>query len=259
MAAAFRVGTPAHGRIEPIVSLRNVRKEFPVGSESFAVLSDINLDIQQGEFFVLVGPSGSGKSTLLRIISGLEKEYEGSIVFGQGISRADISFVFQQFALLPWLTVSQNVGLNVLALNISASQAQSMIDKELVLLGLEKFAHSFPRELSGGMRQRVGIARALVRNPKIIFMDEPFSELDSFTAQELRNELLRIWQERKPTIVLVTHIVPEAIELASRIAVLTDRPGRIEKIVANPLPRPRKLRSPASWQLEDELYALIKP
>ena len=178
----------------------------------------------------------------------------------------DFSFVFQQFALLPWLTVSENISIGLVARNVSARHVKERVNKELKRFGLENFGDEYPRELSGGMRQRVGIARALATDPKVIFMDEPFSELDSFTAEELRKELLRIWQnpewiggEARPTIVMVTHIVEEAIELADRIAVLTPRPAKIERIVKNGLPRPRELRSQAFYALEDELYRLIRP
>lgn len=233
-------------------------------SKSLLALQDINLEIQRGEIFILLGPSGSGKSTLLRIMSGLEKSYNGSIIFGPGIKKEDISFVFQQFALLPWLTVYQNVELNLLSRHLKENERGAVIRLELKKFGLEKFAHVYPKELSGGMRQRVGLARAMVSKPKIIFMDEPFSELDSFMARQLRQELLDIWKmtsakDARPTIIIVTHLIEEALLLADRIAVLTPRPGHIEKIIINRLPRPREIRSPDFFKLEDELYQLIKP
>ena len=223
------------------------------------VLKDIHFQIATGEFFVFVGPSGSGKSTLLRIMSGLEKAYEGTVTWSKPLTAGDVSFVFQQFALLPWLTVHENVELGLLCKNMSASQRSSAVHSELKRLGLEKFAHTYPHALSGGMRQRVGIARAFATSPKVVFMDEPFSELDSFTAAELRQDLLRLWQERHPTIIMVTHLIDEAVLLADRVAVLTQRPARIEQIVINRLPRPRTRRSPEFFALEDELCALIKP
>lgn len=238
-----------------VISLKNVSKAF----DRLETLQDIDLEIKLGEFFVFVGPSGSGKSTILRIMSGLEADYRGVVKFAEGVSRSDMSFVFQQFALLPWLSVEENVGLGLVARGVSERERYARVTAELALLGLEKFAHVKPRELSGGMRQRVGIARALVTNPKIIFMDEPFSELDSFTAEELRKELLGIWGKRRPTIVMVTHIVEEALELADRVAVLTPRPARIEHIVENNLPRPRHRRSQEFYDLEDHLTKLIRP
>lgn len=223
------------------------------------VLKDISLKVMAGEFFILLGPSGSGKSTLLRVLSGLEKSFKGELVYGKGMSKQDISFVFQQFAILPWLTVFQNVELALLPRGILPHERKRLVTNELEEFGLEKFANSHPRELSGGMRQRVGLARAMVGNPTLIFMDEPFSELDSFTAQDLRQKLLRVWEERRPTIVMVTHVIEEALELADRIAVLTPLPGRIEKIINNILPRPRDERSPEFYRVEDQLYELVKP
>ena len=224
------------------------------------VLEHIGLEIGPGEFFVLLGPSGSGKSTILRIMSGLEKSYSGTVQWEDGITQSDMSFVFQQFALLPWLTVYENAEMGlIMRKDLTTDMRRVMVMKELRELGLERFAHAHPHELSGGMRQRVGIARAIATNPKIIFLDEPFSEVDSFTGRELRKDLLAIWERRKMTIVMVTHLIEEAIELADRIAILTPRPGKIEKIISNPLVRPRNIRSPESYKLEDEIYALIKP
>lgn len=246
--------------MEKAILLKNVSKIFEEnGDNRLIVLQNINLEIFFGEFFVFVGPSGSGKSTLLRVMSGLEKSFQGETKFGEGILSSDIGFVFQQFALLPWLTVYQNIELGLLARDITPDKRKYIVNKELKQFGLEKFAGVYPKDLSGGMRQRVGIARALAIDPKIIFMDEPFSELDSFTAEELRKELLTVWQKRKMTVVMVTHIIEEAIELADRIAVLTPRPGKIEKVVVNSLARPRQERSPEFYKLEDELYEIIKP
>ena len=245
--------------MEPIITLKSVSKAFKTSGQPLHVLADIDLEIYSGEFFMFLGPSGSGKSTTLRVMSGLEKDYKGKVMLGEGITRKDISFVFQEFALLPWLTVAENVELGLLARNINISERQRIVRKELELLGLDKFGHVYPRDLSGGMKQRVGIARAFATDPKIIFMDEPFSELDSFTAEELRKKLLSIWQERKVTIVMVSHIVEEALELADRIAVLTPRPSKIERLIANSLPRPRHKRTEEFFRMEDELYRIIKP
>lgn len=243
-----------------ILTLRNISKTFQAKEEKpLLVLKNISLEIRTGEFFTFLGPSGSGKSTLLRIMSGLEQSFDGNLGLAAEITRSDFSFVFQQFALLPWLTVRENIGLGLAARNAPDKTREEQIAKELKLFGLERFINAFPRELSGGMKQRVGLARALVTNPKIIFMDEPFSELDSFTAEELRQELLRVWHERKMTIVMVSHNIEEVLELADRIAVLTPIPGRIEKIVENSLPRPRNKRSQEFYRLYDELYKLIKP
>lgn len=242
------------------LALHDISKTFRETSGKKTVALDrVSLEISQGEFFVFVGPSGSGKSTLLRIMSGLESPSGGAVRRGEGITTSDMSFVFQQFALLPWRTVSQNIALGLLARDMTETERQNKVRKELTRFGLDAFGDSFPRELSGGMKQRVGIARALVGEPKLIFMDEPFSELDSFTAESLRKETLRVWEETRPTIIMVTHLIPEALELADRIAVLTPHPGKIEKIITNPLSRPRAMRSEEAFRLEDELARLIKP
>lgn len=243
-----------------VLILHNISKTFKEKAEKpLLVLKDISIEIRNEEFFTFIGPSGSGKSTLLRIMSGLEKSFEGKITLAPAITRSDFSFVFQQFALLPWLTVRENIEIGLIARNIPEKKRNELVSKELKIFGLEKFALAYPRELSGGMKQRVGLARAFATNPKIIFMDEPFSELDSFTAEELRHELLKMWQERKITIVMVSHNIEEVLELSDRIAVLTPTPGRIEKIVENSLPRPRNKRSQEFYRLYDELYKIIKP
>ncbi len=261
VSASVLVASPdGRMRYMEAISLRGVTKKFKSkGREELLAILDVDLEIKQGEFFVFVGPSGSGKSTLLRIMSGLEKDYEGVVRLGPGLASNDISFVFQHFALLPWLTVGENTELGLRARHTGEQERNKIIEKELDRFGLLKFKDAYPRELSGGMRQRVGLARAMSTSPKIIFMDEPFSELDSFTAEELRKELLAVWQEKKTTIVMVTHVIEEALELSDRVAVLTPRPGKIEKIVEVKLARPRDKRSPDFYALEDQLYEIIKP
>ena len=243
----------------PIITLKEIEKTFLVeGRKRIEALKEINLEIYEGEIFIFLGPSGCGKSTLLRIIAGLEKTTHGEVSFLTGILPNDLSFVFQQFALLPWMSVAENVELGLIERGLSPQGRQTKVIEELKKFKLEKFALSFPKELSGGMKQRVGLARAFATSPKIILMDEPFSELDSFTANDLRKELLSIWSLQKPTIVMVTHNVTEAVELADRIAVLSARPGEIKKIIEDKLPRPRHLRSEAFYNLEDELDSLIR-
>ena len=244
----------------PLFTLTNLVKTYPDSKKQAKIVLDhINLTIYEGEFLILLGPSGCGKSTLLRLLSGLEKDYAGSIERTGHLNPHDVSFVFQQFALLPWLTVEQNAAMGLVTQHMSDHERHIRVSNALHKFGLGNYLHAYPRELSGGMRQRVGIARAFATEPKIIFMDEPFSELDSFIARELRNELLAMWEERKPTIVMVTHLIEEAITLADRIAVLSPRPSKIERIVINDLPRPRNIRSEESFKLEDQLYSLIKP
>ena len=234
------------------LSLTDIGRTFRNGRVTRAV-QGISLDIKPGEFFVFVGLSGSGKSTILRMMSGLDRPTVGKVHLGEGIGPNDINFVFQQFALLPWLTVRENVELGLIGRGVPEHDRRRRAYAELELLGLGKHTESLPRELSGGQRQRVGIARALVTKPKILFMDEPFSELDSVTADQLRLDLLRIWEEQKFTVVLVTHILSEAVQLADRIAVLQANPGHISRIFDNHLSRPRVMRSPEAFALEDQL------
>lgn len=221
-------------------------------------LKNISFDIHTGEFFVFLGPSGSGKSTLLRLICGLDTLNSGSVEWSD-VDKKHVAFVFQQFGLLPWLTVAENVSIGLLDGALTASERNARVMERLNILGLKKFASTYPRELSGGMKQRVGFARALVTNPKILFMDEPFSELDTFTAEELRQELIELWKKEKFTVVMVTHNVDEAIELADRVCVLTARPGTVKAIVPITLKRPRNMRSKAVFALHDELTELVRP
>ncbi len=244
---------------QPAIILKNVSKHFPIGGKTLHVLENINLEINHGEFFVIVGPSGSGKSTLLRLMSGLEKDFSGKVEMGPGMSRSDIAFVFQQFALFPWMTVADNIALGLVARGRPKKEVAAIVEAKLRMLGLEKFRDEYPKELSGGMRQRVGIARALATSPKVIFMDEPFSELDSFTAEALRQEMLGIWAKEKVTVVMVTHLIDEALELADRIAVISSAPGKIERILPNTLARPRVKRSAEFFSDYDNIYKLIKP
>lgn len=244
--------------MDAALTLRNVSKTFQESDgTTLDALRSVTLTIGKGEFFVFVGASGSGKSTLLRMMSGLETPSGGTIVRAPDIGAGDIAFVFQQFALLPWLTVEANIGLGLLSRVPDAERAKR-VQRELAEFGLDDFAKYRPRDLSGGMRQRVGIARAFAVEPKILFLDEPFSELDSFTASSLRQELVRLWERRCPTVVMVTHILEEAAELADRIAVLSERPGRVLNVAENALPRPRHLRSPEFFARVDELKALMR-
>jgi ABC-type nitrate/sulfonate/bicarbonate transport system ATPase subunit len=241
-----------------VITQKNISKIFKdYRGHKFQALHDINLEVQEGEFFILLGPSGCGKSTLLRIMSGLESEFTGTQMY-HNVDKKDFSFVFQQFALLPWLTVEENILLGLTARGHITMEEKSKVKKLIQSLGLERFTNEYPKELSGGMKQRVGIARALAINPKIMFLDEPFSALDSFTAKTLREELLSIWKEQKVTIVMVTHNIEEALQLGDRIAVMSARPGKIDAIVENTLLRPRELRSAGFFAMVDRLTAMVK-
>ncbi|MFI5205728.1 MAG: ABC transporter ATP-binding protein, partial [Candidatus Paceibacterales bacterium] len=204
----------------PIITIKNLSKIFPrkEGRRSLHVLDNVNLTIHKGEFVVLLGPSGCGKSTLLRLITGLEEKTHGEIIFHEDFNLDKVGFVFQDFGLLSWLTVEENVELGLIGRKVPNDLLKQKVKKILEHFGLNQFEKHRPFELSGGMKQRVGLARAFVTEPSIIFLDEPFSELDFFTAKDLRLTLLKLWKDRGATIVMVSHYIDEAVELADRIA-----------------------------------------
>ena len=209
---------------------------------SVTALEKVNLEIYENEFFSLVGPSGCGKSTLLYILAGLLKQTDGEIFFDHAPIHgpsAERGMVFQEWALLPWKTVYENIELGLKLRRVPKADRTAVIDRFLRLVNLEKFVDKYPYELSGGMKQRVGLARALANNPRVIFFDEPFASVDAQTRLTLQEELLRIWMEEKKTMLLVTHSVDEAIFLSERIGVMSSRPGKIKEIVRIDLPRPR--------------------
>ncbi len=240
---------------QSLISVQSVNKSFNENSKKLHVLQDVNLDVMPGEFLVLLGPSGSGKSTLLRIMSGLTTSTDGQVVKQDNLKE---SYIFQNFALFPWLNVYQNIGFGLKMNNVDTKAMHDKVMHEVKTMSLAGFEHSYPRELSGGMKQRVGIARALAVDPQVIFLDEPFSALDSFTANRLRSELLQIWQEHNLTIIMVTHLIEEALQLADRIAVMSSRPGKIIKVLPNKLPRPRNLRSKDFFEMYDKINSLIE-
>jgi len=223
--------------------ISQLTKRFEVQSSApLLALDAINLDIQEGEFVAFVGPSGCGKTTMLRIIQGLESASSGEIVIdGKAINGPghDRSFVFQQYGLLPWLTASENLGFALQAKGMAAAVRETAIEHALELVGLKGFANHYPHQLSGGMQQRVGIARALVVEPDMLLMDEPFGALDALTREILQNEMLQLTERMKKTVLFVTHSVDEAVCLADRVVVMSPRPGRIREIVLINIPRPR--------------------
>lgn len=238
-----------------MITIKELSKSFPKkeGRRKVDALKGVNLTVHQGEFLVLLGPSGCGKSTLLRIMAGLDTHTGGLLTYSNTFNAKNSSFVFQNFGILPWLTVSQNIALNLIGDNIPLAIQQEEIKKILHAFALTSFKDRFPHELSGGMKQRVGLARAFVSNPEIIFLDEPFSELDFFTAQTLRELLLHLWKDRKTTVVMVSHYINEAVLLSDRIAVFSERPGTIKIILKNELSRPRNTRSADFFALEDKI------
>jgi NitT/TauT family transport system ATP-binding protein len=228
---------------DPALVVRNVSLTFPDGEQGLHVLSDISFSVATEEFVCILGPSGSGKSTLLRILAGLLSPSKGEVTYPELLAEDSgqaIGFVFQKANLMPWRTVLENITLPLELQHISKAianhQAQDLID----LVGLDGFEDSLPRDLSGGMEQRVAIARALVYDPNILLLDEPFGALDALTRERMGSELLRIWQARRKTVLMVTHAIPEAAFLADRVLVLSPRPGEIRLDLPVQLPRPRE-------------------
>jgi NitT/TauT family transport system ATP-binding protein len=221
----------------PLVSLNHVRKAFANGT---VALEDLTMDVREGEFLSLLGPSGCGKSTALRLIANLADVSGGQITWpGGGSARSDIGFVFQEPTLMPWASVTDNVFLPLKLRGVSRSEALAKIMETLELVGLKDFANVYPRELSGGMKMRVSIARALVTEPKLLLMDEPFAALDEITRFKLNDDLLRLKQAKDVTVIFVTHSVYESVYLSTRIIVMAARPGRVVADLAVDAPYPR--------------------
>jgi len=253
------------------ISFQQVRKEFPVRGEGggakghFTALEDVTLDVQAGEFLALVGPSGCGKSTLLDLLGGLTLPTSGRILLdGRPIAgpARDRGIVFQQYALFPWRTAVQNVEFGLDIAGFKAKQRREVALHHLDLVGLSAFADRYPHELSGGMKQRVAIARSLAYNPEVLLMDEPFAALDAQTRETLQGELLRIWRATGKTIVFITHGIDEAVVLGQRVAIMTSRPGRIKQVI----PVPDELRGeaedvrslPAFGQIRHEVWSVLR-
>jgi len=241
VAAAVPAETPALGRGR--LEVRNISKSYRVNGAPIEVLHDVSLDVAAGEFMSILGPSGCGKSTLLRLISGLERDYRGSIdQDGESITGTslDRGIVFQEPRLFPWATVWQNIALGLKNAPISESAKRESIAAHITLVGLDGFADAYPHQLSGGMAQRTAIARGLVNRPRLLLLDEPFGALDALTRARLQIELQRIWAHEKITMILVTHDVDEAVFLGDRVVVLAPRPGRVSRIFDIRAPRPRE-------------------
>ncbi|HWQ78062.1 MAG TPA: ABC transporter ATP-binding protein, partial [Anaerovoracaceae bacterium] len=220
------------------------------------VLTDINLDVKDGEFISIVGASGCGKSTLLKLIVGLETATEGQILLGgKAVEEPseECGMVFQEARLFPWATVVQNIGFGV-SKKVGAAERKRRIDEHIELVGLTEFLEARPNQLSGGMQQRVSIARALVGEPKLLLLDEPFGALDALTRITMQQEILRIWEAERRTMVLVTHDIDEAIFLGDRVIVMSRRPGSIKKIIPVDLPRPRSRTSEDFLRLRKIVY-----
>lgn len=246
-----------------LLKLENISKVFPHSRGFLKAIRDINLEVKEGEFITIVGPSGCGKSTLLRIINGLIPPTEGKVFYNGREQRGlnlDCSMVFQTFALVPWLTVFENIELPLIPRGLSKEQRIKKVEFYIDKVGLEGFEEAYPRELSGGMKQRVGLARALAVEPKILLMDEPFSSLDALTAINLREELLDFWNDPQislKTIIMVTHIIEEAVELGDRVVVLSPHPGTILDDIRVDLPRPRDKNQYGFNEIVNKIFSII--
>ncbi|WP_296950025.1 ABC transporter ATP-binding protein [uncultured Massilia sp.] len=242
------------------IDIKGVNKVFKTDEREVVALKDINLEIPQGQFVCLLGPSGCGKSTLLNAIAGFSLPSSGTLVAdgkpvtGPGPERG---MVFQEYALFPWMTVEKNVAFGLEIKGQSRAQIDATVDKLLHMLSLHDFRTRYPKDLSGGMRQRVAIARVLALDSPIMLMDEPFGALDALTRRNLQDELLRIWAELKKTIIFVTHSIEEAIYLADRIVVMTYRPGTVKRDILVDLPRLRDPSAPEFNALKRELGMLV--
>ena len=232
-----------------LVSVAGLNKTFSTrAGEMVVALENVDLSISDGEFLAVVGPSGCGKTTLLRILAGLEMASAGAVSVGELAIRGprdDVAVVFQQATLLPWYTVLDNV---LLPIKLKGTPSPASLERAkhlLHLVGLEDFGRKYPFELSGGMQQRVAICRALIRNPKILLMDEPFGALDAMTRETMNVELMRLWAEEHKTVLFITHSIPEAVLLGDRVVVMSPRPGRIARILPIDLERPRSLKTMA--------------
>lgn len=247
-----------------LIEVKNVSQEFNLpNGKSLKVLADVNLCINKREVVALLGPSGCGKSTLLRIMAGLIPPSKGDVLYhDQPLHdlNTGVSIVFQSFALFPWMSVAENIQTALQSRGFPANEIEDRAQKAIQMVGLAGFEETYPRELSGGMKQRVGIARALSVDPEILFMDEPFSHVDALTAESLRAEVIDIWaaHDKNPSSVLmVSHDISEVVYMADRIVVLGTNPGHILKIVENPLPRPRDYRGADFNKLVDQLHDII--
>ncbi|MCC7119175.1 MAG: ABC transporter ATP-binding protein [Anaerolineales bacterium] len=224
--------------LPPILTVQNLNVTFAAGAKQLCALENISFALRAREFICFLGPSGSGKTTLLRVLAGLQKPTAGAAQF-QLAQTPKIGMVFQQANLMPWRTVLENIKLPLELEGVSDANAKLKAQELIELVGLRGFENSLPRDLSGGMAQRVGLARALIHNPDLLLLDEPFASLDALTRERMWGELSMIWQAKQKTVVMVTHSIHEALFLADRVLVLTQRPGKIKLDLPVNLPRPR--------------------
>ncbi len=257
---AHHIVKDMEAQTKPLVRAAGVNKVFGAQPGGVVALKDIDMEIRPGEFVCLLGPSGCGKSTLLNAIAGFSLPTSGTLeVSGQPVTAPgpDRGMVFQEYALFPWMTVEANIAFGLDIRGTGKEEKARIVDDLLDMLGLKEFRHRFPKDLSGGMRQRVAIARVLALDPPIMLMDEPFGALDALTRRSLQDELLRIWRSVGKTIVFVTHSIEEAVYLGSRVVILTYRPGTIKRDVTIDLPYPRDSNSPEFNAIKKDLASLV--
>jgi len=244
------------------IEIKNLSKTFKTkGNLKVAALENINFSVEENDFISIIGPSGCGKSTLLRIIASLEKATCGTVIYRDSEldePSSDIGMVFQNYSLLQWRTVIDNIAIGLEFKNIKKKERREKSKEYLKLINMENFEKAYPYELSGGMQQRVAIARALVTNPDVLLMDEPFGALDAHTRIILQEELLKIWEKNKKTILFVTHSVDEAIYLSDKIIVMGKNPGKIKEIINVDMARPRKRANPEYGKLTDKLLDMLE-
>ena len=247
----------------PVLRVSALCAVFPNGNGGLQALDNISFEVRSQEFVCVLGPSGSGKSTLLRILAGLLLPTTGQVLFrGQRLDgpQRRTGFVFQKANLMPWRTVLENITLPLELEGLASSESRARAQEMVELVGLQGFEHTLPRDLSGGMAQRVAIGRALVHDPEVLLLDEPFGALDALTRERMGSELLRIWQARRKTVVMVTHSIAEALFLADRVLILSQRPGQLRLDLAVDLPRPREENmryTPAFGDLARQVRAAI--
>ncbi len=245
------------------IRIQHLNKVFPTRSGPVVALQDLDLTVHEGEFFVLLGPSGCGKTTLVRILAGLERQTAGDVAIVRTSSERPLTaMVFQQDAVFPWMTVEANIGYGLRMQGTPKQRYDQRVREHIGKVGLTRFAKAYPFQLSGGMKQRVSVARAFAADPEVLLMDEPFGHLDEQTRVLLQAELVKIWEEHRKTVVFITHSIDEAVVLADRILLMTSAPGRIKTITDVPLPRPRNpytLRSdPVFGRLTQSLWDLLR-
>lgn len=259
LPAARDTAAPRVGGALVKVAVEDLSVRFGTGgNQRVDVLEDVSLQVREGEFVCILGPSGCGKSTLLNVIGGFIRPTSGRVLIdGEAVRGPDPRriFVFQERGVFPWLTVSGNIGFGLQRL--PAAERDQRVRHYIELVGLSGFERAYPHELSGGMKQRVEVARALAVNPDVLYLDEPFGALDSITRLTMRSELLRIWEAERKTVLFVTHDIEESVQLADRVVVMSQRPATIRRIVDIDIPHPRDLSAPRYLELRDAIFEEI--